>query len=606
MFRFADKAAFFYLWLIPVVIILGVWLSARSRKLVEKNLGSRLTPYLVSSVSRSKRRWKFILEALTILFFVIALARPQMGSSLQEIKSEGIEIVIALDVSKSMMAEDNRPNRLEVVKIELKKLLDRFSGDKVGLVVFAGSSFLASPLTTDYSAIKMYLDSITTDSVSSQGTEIKPALEEAMTAFQHGGVDPEEQVAVTRIILVASDGEDHDKGALAYAQKLAQQGVRIFALGAGTVQGAPIPLRDDFGYLKGHQKDDKGQIVMSTHKGEFLTELAQSTGGGYYHVDGGAAQMDQLKAQFDRFQKAQFESQMATEYDERFQIFLLLGLLFGFLEFFLSERTSRYSSFRWRSRVAGLGSQTTISSVVFLLLFSLPAFGTDILTPEIIRKNNEAATLLEQEKFSEAYRATTEALGQAPFQPEVRLNLGLAFEKNGENEKAVKEYLAVAKDEKVDSQRRFEAYFNAARVSGDLKKVPQAIELYQQALAINPESVEAKTNIELLLQQQSGGGGKDDQDKKQDEKDQKDKQDQKGGKPNEPKDDKKDGQKDAPGQPQPPSPQQGKQKPRPFKSEELSENDVKNILEELKRQEQKNRAKMQEKQMDESSGGPEW
>jgi Ca-activated chloride channel family protein len=596
--RFADKSVFIFLWLIPLVLILGLWLSARSRKLLEKKLGSRLTPFLIGSVSLPKRRWKFFLECSTILFLVLALARPQMGSSLQEVKSEGIEIVLAIDVSKSMMAEDNKPNRLELVKIELKKFLDRLSGDKVGLVVFAGSAFLASPLTTDYSAIKLYLDSVTSDSVSSQGTAIEPALEEAMAAFDRGGADPDEQSVVTRIILVASDGEDHEKGAIQQAKKLAAKGVRIFSLGAGTAQGAPIPLRDDFGYLKGYQKDSSGQVVMSTHKGDFLTELAQATGGGYYHVEGGAQQMDQLKTQFDRFQKAQFESQMATEYDERFQIFLVIALILGLVEFILSERASSFSGFRWRSRVSGLGSQTKFKSSVFLL-FVLGAMTpqtlfADFLPPHVIEKNNRAADLLEKEKYLEAYKITAENLGLAPFQAEVRLNLGFAFEKNGENEKALKEYLSVAKDEKVDPALRFHAYFNAARMSGELKKTPEAIDLYQRALSFDPQSKQAKTNIELLLSEKGGGGGEGDQknqEKQKSQENQKNQEDQKGQEKNE-----------APRQPSKP----GKQKPQPFKSEELSEGDVKNILEELKRQEQKNRAKMQEKKTTENPGGPEW
>jgi Ca-activated chloride channel family protein len=590
IFRFASREAFLtYLWLVPVVIVVGMFIAKRAAKKIEGHLGSRLTPFLTSSISTFKRRCKLTLEILTLVFFVIAMARPQMGSSLQEVKSEGLEIMFLLDVSRSMMAEDNKPNRLELVKVELKRLLDRLSGDKVGLVIFAGSSFLVSPLTNDYSALKLYLDSVSTESVSSQGTEIKPALETAMEAFKRGGVGDEEGVAVTRVILVASDGEDHDQGALAEAKKLHGQGVSIFSLGAGTEQGAPIPLRDDQGYLRGYVKDKSGKVVNSQHHGDFLTSLAVAAGGGYYHVSNSSS-VDQLKARFDKLQKAQFESSLATEYDERFQIFLLMGILLAMVELFLGERKS--TGPLWRGRLGGMGG-----GGLALLILIFPPRASAVVTPDVISKNNAAVELLKGKQAYQAYHDITELLSNAPFQPEVRLNLAYAYELNEEYDKAIQEYLSVA-GSGADDKLKFEAEFNAARLYGEKQKVPEALEHYQKALDIDPTSAEAKTNIELLLKSQNGGGQKGDQ--KKDQKDQ-NKEQNKGGQGDKDNKDKKE-----PDKPQPNANNQQKRAPRPFKSEELSDRDAKNILEELKRQEEKNRAKVLDKPAKENTSGPDW
>ncbi len=593
MFRFGAREAFFtYLWIVPLIVIVGVYLARRAKKKIESQLGTRLSPFLMSSVSTSKRRWKLSLEVVAVILFVVAMARPQMGSSLQEVKSEGIEIMLLVDVSKSMMAEDNKPNRLENVKIELKRLLDRLNGDKVGLVVFAGNAFLVSPLTTDYGAVKLFLDSLSTDSVSSQGTEIKPALDEAVEAFKRGGADEDEGSAVTRVILIASDGEDHDQGALVAANKYASQGVRIFAFGVGTEQGAPIPVRDDLGYLKGHLKDQSGQIVNSKHHGDFLTKLAVTGGGGYYHISNPGA-VDQVKAQLDRLQKAQFESSLATEYDERFQVFLLLGFILAMLELFLGER--KVGALIWRGRVGAL------EAGVVILLFS--SWASALATPNIIMRNNEVVDNLKDKKSYEAYRSLTELLSSDPFQPEIRLNLAYSFELNEEFDKAIKEYLAVA-GSPVDEKLKFQAYFNAARLLGEQKNIPAALENYQKALSIEPTSAETKTNIELLFSK--GGGGGDDDKKDDSKEDKKDEKNQDKGKGEKDKDDRGEPKGEQKPEPQPGQGQKQKRAPQPFKSQELSERDVKNILEELKRQEEKNRAKVMEQPQKENSGGPDW
>lgn len=348
MFRFENIAAFNYLWLIPVIILIGIFFDRRSRKRMETAIGSRLYPFLSSSVSRKKRSIKTALQVLAVLCFVLALARPQMGESQQEVKSEGVEIIFAVDVSESMMAEDVKPSRLAQAKAELSRLVDLMPGNKVGIVAFAGSAALLSPLTNDPGAIKMYLESLEPSSVSSQGTNFTEALKISKEAFERGGVTTDDTVKVTRVILIASDGEDHEQGALDEAKKMAQEGIRIFSLAYGTEKGGAIPVRDGMGFLKGYKKDRQGQTILTTVKGDALRALAEAGQGSFYFATFGGEQTKLLVEDISKLEKAQLDTTMAVQYEERFQTILMIGVIIALLELFLGERRT---SFRfWKGR----------------------------------------------------------------------------------------------------------------------------------------------------------------------------------------------------------------------------------------------------------------
>ncbi len=348
MFRFENIAAFSYLWSIPILVLLFVIFSKQAKKKLQKFLGARLTPFLTSSVSNRRRRWKLALQCFVVILFVIALARPQMGESKQEIRSEGVELMLVVDVSESMLTEDVRPNRLEQAKIELARLIELMPGNKIGIVAFAGSATLMSPLTTDPSSLRMYLDSLTPLSVSTQGTEFRLALEEANLAFKRGGVDVTDTVKVTRVILLASDGEDHEPGALDEAQKLVKEGTEIFALAYGTEKGGAIPEKDAMGFLRGYKKDKAGQTILSTVRGDELHALAQAGGGSFYHASPGGNHIQKIVDDVNKLEKTQFDSEIATQYEERFQIFICFGLLIAMLELFLGDR--RPASRLWKGR----------------------------------------------------------------------------------------------------------------------------------------------------------------------------------------------------------------------------------------------------------------
>lgn len=348
MFRFENIAAFNYLWFIPVIIVLGLFFDRRSRKRMQEAIGSRLYPFLSSSVSPQKRRLKNLLQIVVLFFFVLALARPQLGESQQEVKSEGVEIIFAVDVSESMTAEDVKPSRLAQAKAELSRLIDLMPGNKVGVVAFAGSAALISPLTNDPGAIKMFLESLEPSSVSSQGTNFTEALKVSKEAFERGGVTTDDVVRVTRVVLIASDGEDHEQGALDEAKKMSDEGVRIFSVAYGTEKGGAIPVRDGMGFLKGYKKDRQGQTILTMVKGEALRGLAEAGKGSFYFATFGGDQTRLLVEDITKLEKTQFDSTVATQYEERFQTILLVGIVLALMELFLGERRR---SFRfWKGR----------------------------------------------------------------------------------------------------------------------------------------------------------------------------------------------------------------------------------------------------------------
>jgi len=221
-------------------------------------------------------------------------------------------------------------------------------GNKVGVVAFAGSAALISPLSNDGSAVKMFLDSLETNSVSTQGTNFQEALRVSKEAFEHGGVSSDATGKATRVILIASDGEDHEPGALEEAKNLTKEGIRIFTMAYGTEKGGAIPVRDGMGFLKGYKKDRAGQTILTTVRGDELRALAEAGQGSFYFASFGGDHLKNIVEDIGKLEKSQFESATATQYDERFQIFLFIGIVLALLEIFIGERRS---SFRfWKGR----------------------------------------------------------------------------------------------------------------------------------------------------------------------------------------------------------------------------------------------------------------
>ncbi len=348
MWRFEATQYLILLLLCPIFFAVFLFYVARWKRVTQKTFGARVVPYLVQNYSSAKATWKIILFCLALGFMVIALARPQSSQGQTEVKSEGVELMILVDVSRSMLAEDVRPSRLAHAKKEIINLLDSLSGDKVGLIAFAGSSVLLSPLTADKAALKMFVEGLSPDSIETQGTEIGPALDEAKGAFERGGVEAGEASRVTKVVLLISDGEDHEKGAEATAKQLTQQGIRLFTMAFGTEAGGKVPLRDPSGQLRDYLKDKSGEPVVSKVNGEFLRILSQIGQGSFYHVTFGGDQMKSLQEDIDLLEKSEFDTLTATSFEEHFQIFLILALFMALIELALGNR--KKISTAWKGR----------------------------------------------------------------------------------------------------------------------------------------------------------------------------------------------------------------------------------------------------------------
>lgn len=347
-FKWGNYSAFYGLLAVVLLIAAYFYFEKSTIKKLHKGFGAKVADYLTQSVSYKKRRAQIFIQALAILFIIIALARPQAGESQQEVKSEGVELLILADVSESMLAEDVKPSRMDQMKIELSKLLDLMPGNKIGIIAFAGSSALLCPLTSDPNALRMYIDSLDVNSVSTQGTHFETALAYAKEAFEKGGVTQDQQSRTTRAILVVSDGEDQEKNALETAKSLVKEGIRIYTMAYGTEKGAAIPTRDRSGNMTGFKKDKSGQTIMTQVKGDFLAQLAKAGEGEFYFAYFNGDHLKKFVQAIGQLEKTQFQTSMMTQFDEKFTWPLFTGIVLMLLSFLLND--AKKVGIEWKGR----------------------------------------------------------------------------------------------------------------------------------------------------------------------------------------------------------------------------------------------------------------
>lgn len=334
MFRFENPQ---YLYLLLVLVLLAAiyyYAHYRTRKNIKEFGDPDLVNQLLIDVSRVRTEIKFWLCQLALACFIIAFARPQFGTKVENRERSGIEAIIAMDVSNSMLAEDVKPNRLEKAKMLVSNLVDGMKDDKIGLIIYAGQAFTQLPITSDYVSAKMFLETINPGMISVQGTDIAEAIHLAMKSFTT-------QEDVSRAIFVITDGEDNEGGAIQAAKEAAQKGIHVYLLGIGQPGGAPIPIPGSNQYII----DEEGNTVVSKLDEEMCRGIAKAGNGTYIYVDNSSSAQDKLSAQIDKLSKAVMESQIYSEYDEQFQGFIVLGLLFLLLDIFLLERANHRIQF---------------------------------------------------------------------------------------------------------------------------------------------------------------------------------------------------------------------------------------------------------------------
>lgn len=333
MLYFANPVFLWLLLLVPVIPVVYAVMSALRRRRIKAFGDRELVETLMPSRSVSKGWWKIILFDLALAFFLIGLSRPLVGAKLTERETKGAEIMICLDVSNSMLAQDYTPDRLSRAKLAISKLVDKLQGDRIGLVVFAGTSFVQLPITTDYVSAKLFLNTIDTKSVPVQGTAIGDAILTAAKSFSA-------QSERSRAIIVITDGENHEDDAVEAAKQVAQTGIKVYTIGVGSLSGQPITT------ASGLLKDKNGEIVVSRLDEGTLKDIARAGNGSYVHAGKENFGLEPIIDQISKFEDERFNSIVFEEYDEQYMYFFALALVLLVIEVLIGDRRAKRSLFR--------------------------------------------------------------------------------------------------------------------------------------------------------------------------------------------------------------------------------------------------------------------
>ena len=485
-------------WLLLGLVAVAVGAVAafaafRRRARVRRLLGERLGDSLAPGVEVTRPVLRATSTGLSLLLFSLAMSQPQCGSRAELTKKRGIDVVVALDASKSMRARDVLPSRLDRAKLELSTLLDELKGDRVAIVAFAGDAFVQCPLTSDYAAAKLFLRAIDPDQMQEGGTNIGAALATAQKVLE--GSD---RGAKDRVVVLLSDGEDLSGEVGEATEALKTAGIKVFTIGIGSATGEPIPVLDKQGDRTGYMKDPAtGQTVLSRLDEAGLESIAQATGGEYFHRPGGVA-VPEVAARIDRLQKSELESRITVRYDERFQAFLLPGLVLLVL--------GMAAGSPWRRR----GSGAALGVGLALLAAPAQALGPFEANPPGVERGMKA---FDEGRFEDALREFTAAEHEAPGHPALEYNRGNALYRLGRYDGAREAYRRAS--EAAGPSLKERDLYNMGNALAQLGDTKAAIGAYRKALVLEPQDEEARHNLEVLLRKipppksQSGDGGTD-------------------------------------------------------------------------------------------------
>ncbi len=322
------------LLVIPAIILcfllLQLWKHKTQKRFADKTLLKKLSP----DQSLFKSVLKVIVLSLAFACLAIALVNPKIGTKLETVKREGVDVVFAIDVSKSMLAEDIAPNRLEKSKQLVTQIINNLASDRVGIIAYAGKAFPQLPITTDYASAKMFLQNMNTDMLSSQGTAINEAIELAKTYY-----NDDEQT--NRVLIIISDGEDHSEAAASVAEEASEEGIRIFTIGVGDVKGGPIPIKRN-GVVLNYKKDNQGETVITRLNEETLKNIADAANGAYVNGRSTNSVVESIRDILNKMDKKEFEAKQFADFKDQFQWFLGLALFFLFIDIFLLERKTAW------------------------------------------------------------------------------------------------------------------------------------------------------------------------------------------------------------------------------------------------------------------------
>ena len=588
------------LWLcLPIWLILPmIWIVMENR--AAKQLSRFASPQLLTLLLRGgtpqqlagRRRTRFIFGLLALLCTIIAVARPQLGVREETIPSEGLDIVFLLDVSNSMLTEDIVPSRLKKAKHIVRNFIDRLSGDRAGIVAFAGSAYPAVPLTTDYEFLKQTLDVLDESSVANQGTDLAKGLEVSHDLLMRGGVTEDDDAAHqqsesagSRIIIIVSDGESHEGEEAKLAAKLKERGIRVFTIGVGSIKGGPIPLRDQSGYSRGFKKDSGGNIILTKLESANLEAIASKTDGKYYAASSNEGEVEEILSQLSSMERTQGGGRRVIVYDEIYQYPLAAGVLFLMIMLMLREARAAPSEDDddTRKSSGSPGDKAVVAQIAIglLLLGGLPGKSNVAMASSLNEYNStkKGVEAYEDKDFASAIQHFGKAQASDPESATHHMNLGDAMLKSGSVDGAVSEFNSVMKSKNATEAGR--GAYNLGKTYEEAKDFEKAMRSYQAGLdrlAVDPKSdSEVEQRIKRALEQAVQ--------KKQQQQQQQQQQGQNQN-PGQGKDDAKE-QKDK----QNPKYDIPKRKPE-FKAERLTEGDAKRLMKQLQEQEKKSQQRV--------------
>lgn len=482
-------AQYNFLWLLLLVpLIPAVYAITRHlrRKRIRKFGNEELVNNLMPSWSGAKGWWKTVFLSLAFFFFVLGLARPQLGAKLAQRETRGAEIMICLDVSNSMLAQDYSPDRLSRAKLAISRLVDNLSEDRIGLIIFAGSSFVQLPITTDYVSAKMFLNSINTESVPIQGTAIGDAI---LTAAKSFSVQSEK----SRVIVVITDGENHEDDPVDAAKRVAETGIKVYTIGVGSLRGQPIPKNGEL------MKDKDGNIVVTRLDEITLQQVAAAGNGAYVHAGNDEFGLNPILDDIRKMEDEKFNSVVFEEYDEQYMYFFAVALFFLILELLLGDRRARKKLF----------------AMALAAFFIIPA-NAQVDRREVRAGNRK----FKKDNYKESEIDYRKAVLKDSLSVAGEYNLASSLYRQGDYEAAGKALETIK--EVADSP---DYHYNTGDVALQKKDYAGAVEAFKKALLQNPGDLDAKENYiyakKMLENQQNGGGGDSD-----DNQDQENNQDQ--------------------------------------------------------------------------------
>ncbi len=427
---------------------------------------------------------RLVLWFVGVTLIVVALARPQWGSEVEIVEQRGVQVMVALDVSRSMLSQDVQPTRLDRAKLEISDLISRLRGDTVGIVLFSGASFVQFPLTADYATARTYLNSASPRAISRQGTVIGEAIETAMGGFN-------DQRVSQKVIVVMTDGENHEGDPVEAARQAAEEGAVVYTVGFGSPEGSPVAVYDEQGEVIGFRQDAEGSPIVSRLDEEALQRIAE-VGGGRYFRAGDPGAMGQLLVEIESFQDESLQSELSERRVERFQLFLLAGALSLFLTGVLTDRLLLTSRRRLAREGNMWGRETLIALPAVVLLLS--ACGP---TPDQVNNaGHEPYLNADYEAALDAYQGARE---RAPKLGEPHYNAGNTLYRMEEFDRALQGYDEALKHAR--GELRSQGFFNRGNAAFRMQQYALAVEAYKEALRMNPDDEDTKHNLELALKQ---------------------------------------------------------------------------------------------------------